>query len=261
VTLALRGALLFAATLPLFVATDFHPAWWQVLIAAAAGSALGQGAALATRGHRVAQIVVSVVAIALGLASMAMRARGPRAPAPPMQMLVRGALTWDDVHAVEQLLPPAAPWLQKSAQVISEADLNWMTRVIGTTPDYFAIRKLALAEGRLFTSSEADKVAVIGDRLLETLHAAVGQTIRIDRLPFTVIGVLAHQGTSEVGEDRDDVVYVPDDIFAKRLLGDTRTFRGSLLVGDPSRLEQLRQLLRDRHFGKDDVTISVPPGD
>lgn len=170
-------------------------------------------------------------------------------------MLVKGTLTWDDVHEVERELPPAAPMLQKTAQLVSEDDQNWMTRVIGTTPDYFIIRKLALAEGRMFTPTDGGKLVVIGDKLVETLHAKVGQTLRIDTKGFTVIGVLAHQGVGEVGEDRDDAVYVLDEQYKR--LGDPRDVK--LLVGDPSRIEQLRELLHTRHLGKDDFTISSPP--
>lgn len=181
--------------------------------------------------------------------------RGEPEPAPPRFMLVKGTLTWDDVHEVERELPPAAPMLQKTAQLVSEDDQNWMTRVIGTTPDYFIIRKLALAEGRMFTPTDGGKLVVIGDKLVETLHAKVGQTLRIDTKGFTVIGVLAHQGVGEVGEDRDDAVYVLDEQYKR--LGDPRDVK--LLVGDPSRIEQLRELLHTRHLGKDDFTISSPP--
>ena len=69
--------MLLAATMPVFAATQFHPLWWQILIAAAIGSALGQLAVRATRGRRIAQWVVTVVAVGiLGVSAGWMFRRG-----------------------------------------------------------------------------------------------------------------------------------------------------------------------------------------
>lgn len=178
-------------------------------------------------------------------------------PPAPSFMFVKGA-TWDDAREVEKVMSPAAPYLHKSAQLMTDEG-NWMTMVVGTTPDYFPLRNVPLGSGRLFTDADGGNVVVIGDKLVEMIHAQLGATVRIDGKGFEVIGVLAHQGVSETGQDLDDQALVPVDVFDKKLRGGSRKFDGALLVGNPARIDELRELLHTRHRGVDDFTIRALP--
>ena len=90
---------------------------------------------------------------------------------------------------------PLRPGSQAAAQVVFGND-NWATNINGTEPQYFDIRSWPFAEGTSFTQddvSTAANVAVIGETVRKNLFGAtdpIGQTIRINNLPFKVVGVL-----------------------------------------------------------------------
>lgn len=87
-------------------------------------------------------------------------------------------------------------------------------RVVGGSASYFDVRELSLDEGRPFSENEANRgvpVAVLGRDVVSKLFEGrnpVGQTVRIDNFPYTVIGVLGKQG-SLFGMSRDNVVVAP----------------------------------------------------
>jgi putative ABC transport system permease protein len=176
-------------------------------------------------------------------------------------------LTWDDVRAIRNEVPSvrsAAVQLRTTAQVLSD-DQNWTTSVTGTSPEFFDIRAWPIGTGALFTASDVDsgnKVAVLGKTVADKLFGAgvdpVGLTVRVKNVPFTVVGVLASKGQSAMGQDWDDVVYVPQSAYLAKIQGGLQKYvAGAILVGatagQTKRAErQITELLRDRH--------RVPPG-
>jgi len=102
---------------------------------------------------------------------------------------------------------------------------NWSTAIQGTMPDYLVIRDWDLDDGRFFTPEDVDgatKVAVLGQTVKESLFGdgeAIGQIIRIKKVPFTVVGILTRKGQSTWGQDQDDVVLIPLSTAKKRVLG------------------------------------------
>ena len=99
------------------------------------------------------------------------------------------------------------------------------TTVLGTTPDWQSIRRFSLVRGRFFTDGEnarRARVAVLGSDARENLFPdsvdPVGRTIRIGRVPFEVIGVLASKGVSVDGAaTEDDRIVVPLQTALRRL--------------------------------------------
>ena len=69
----------------------------------------------------------------------------------------------------------------------------------------------------------ASLVAVLGQTVVDNLFPPgtdpVGATIRINKLAFTVVGVLSPKGAAMMGQDQDDAVYVPITTVQKRMLG------------------------------------------
>ena len=118
----------------------------------------------------------------------------------------------------------AAPIRQGSAQLIY-AGRNWSSTVVGSTADIFVARDLTLAEGRKFSDRESRspaKVAIVGQTVVKELFAGaspLGQTIRVNRVPMKVIGVLEAKGQNAMGQDQDDTVLVPLKAAQSRLLG------------------------------------------
>ena len=181
-------------------------------------------------------------------------------------------LTEDDVVAINREIPEAlaAPALRGAAQVIW-GNANWSTQVFGVTPEYLDVRQWPLAAGRAFEPAEmaaAAKVALIGATVAKQLFGSgdpLDQSIRIKRVPFTVIGVLDVKGQSLMGTDQDDLVLVPIKTARSRVLGTASAARnrtvGTIWVkaadGIDTKVveEHVRSLLRQRHriqVGADD---------
>jgi putative ABC transport system permease protein len=87
------------------------------------------------------------------------------------------------------------------------------------------LREWQVVDGRIFGPEEvrrAAKVAVLGQTVVENLFVdqdPVGETIRIKKVPFEVIGVLDKKGQNSFGQDQDDVVLIPISTARKRVLG------------------------------------------
>ncbi|MBK7076433.1 MAG: ABC transporter permease [Myxococcales bacterium] len=173
----------------------------------------------------------------------------------------RPTLTWADLAAIAALpeVAAAAPQLRTNAQAVSEIS-NWQTQVNGTTPAWFVVRSWDVSAGAAFTDADvagARKVAVVGQTVVDNLFPGVdpiGQTVRIARTPFTVVGVLEPKGTSGFGQDNDDLIVVPTTAFAGKLApSNARFLTGQIMVMATARDRTadakavIEELLRGRH--------------
>ena len=135
-------------------------------------------------------------------------------------------LTERDVPAIRAAAPDAllvAPFVRGTAQVIT-GNLNWATTAFGVTPDFFLAREWSLADGRAFEPAEerGGKVAILGATVARALFPdgdAIGAIVRVNRVPFKVVGVMAEKGQTPFGQDQDDVVFTPLDTARLRLFG------------------------------------------
>jgi putative ABC transport system permease protein len=190
------------------------------------------------------------------------------------------SLTERDAAAIRAEIPEvqiAASLISKRLQVIASGR-NSSTLVAGITPDYLDARGWSASEGRLFDLDDLDsgaKVAIVGSDVSHALfedRSAVGETIRIGKVPATVIAVLAPKGAGVVGRSQDDVVFVPLSMARSRLVGaaDSAT-RDSLeliavKVADVDKLAEakpkIEALLRQRHrlwqTASDDFLVEDP---
>ncbi|MGC3992577.1 MAG: ABC transporter permease [Propionicimonas sp.] len=105
---------------------------------------------------------------------------------------------------------------------LQSSETTWTSTVVGTVPDWLTVRAREVETGRFFTQTEVDSsanVAVIGSETAEELFttgSAVGQSISINGESFTIIGILASEGSSGTSNE-DDTVLVPITTFASRL--------------------------------------------
>jgi putative ABC transport system permease protein len=172
-------------------------------------------------------------------------------------------LTWDDLKAIQSQVPSvrlAAPLLRTNTSVVSE-DQNWTTQIGGTTPEYLDLRSWPIGQGRSFTSSDVEsstKVVLLGRTVSDKLFGAssdpIGQSVRINNVPFEVIGVLSSKGQSTNGQDYDDTALVPVSTFRTKIQGGLKNYlNGTIFVqatssADTARAQtQVTDLLRDRH--------------
>jgi len=171
-------------------------------------------------------------------------------------------LTVDDAKAMLSEIPSikhVAPSVSGVAQVVF-GNQNWSTIIAGTTPEVLYIRDWPLASGRSFTQQDVDgatKVCLLGNTVVENLFGGIdpiGQIVRIKKVPFAVIGVLASKGQSTHGQDQDDTIFVPLTTAQKRLFG--MQFPGMVRIiavqaRSPEVMNeaesQITDLLRQRH--------------
>lgn len=105
---------------------------------------------------------------------------------------------------------------------LESSSTTWTSTVVGTVPDWLTVRARTVSSGRFFTQSEVDSsanVAVIGSTTASELFSSgspVGQSVTINGQTFTIIGVLASEGSS-LSSNEDDTVVVPITTFASRL--------------------------------------------
>ena len=162
-----------------------------------------------------------------------------------------------------------SPVVQRSSQVIA-GNHNWHTMVIGGLDQYFSIRNLAIAKGGLFTLEDertAAKVCVIGLTVSTNLFGPdedpVGKFIRINSIPFKVIGLLEKKGQNTFGQDQDDIIIAPFSTVQKRML--TTMYVNSILASATSEhdidkaKDQISTIMRIQHrltpVDDDDFTV------
>jgi putative ABC transport system permease protein len=173
-------------------------------------------------------------------------------------------LTDEDARAVAaevEDVVASASVITTRAQAVY-AGTNWSTTITATDLDFFTAREWGLAEGRLFEPEELRRgeiVAIIGQTVAKNLFGEsdpLGQMFRIRNVPFKVIGVMAGKGQSALGQDQDDVIFVPLDTGRRRIVGRNYARDRSvqtIMVKFASEeaispgIEQTRALLRQRH--------------
>ena len=136
-------------------------------------------------------------------------------------------LTMRDVEALSKsnaLIVQVAAEVRRGAQVVYRQK-NTNTSIVGVTANYLIVRAYKVEKGRFFTEQEdtaSARVAVLGQTVIANLFGEnanpVGKTIRINGIPFKVIGVLAKKGA--LGPmDLDDQIMVPLRTAMYRLFG------------------------------------------
>jgi len=177
------------------------------------------------------------------------------------------ALTLPDAEAIRREISDVvaiSPEDSTTAQAIANGR-NWSTTVAGESPDYLRIRDWKLASGSMFTEREvrsAAKVAVIGSKTASELFGPlnpVGQSVRIQNIPFVIIGLLESKGAGMGGQNQDDRILIPYTTAMKRVTGDKYLRSVNVQIGSADRMEiaqqQITSLLRQRHrltAGRDD---------
>jgi putative ABC transport system permease protein len=173
-------------------------------------------------------------------------------------------LTPKDAQAITQEISgvgAVAPAVNRQLQLVY-GNQNWLSNVQGSTPDFLTVRNWNVASGAFFTSRDQDsraRVAVIGQTVATNLFGdinPIGQTIRINKAPFRVIGLFETKGQSAVGQDQDDIVVVPLTTAMDRLLGITYVNMINVQAASGDVVNQVQDdvtvLLRVRHH--------LPPG-
>ncbi len=136
-------------------------------------------------------------------------------------------LTIADMEAIRSEVDgvqAVSPEVRRSQRVAAGSQ-NWFTTVTGVAPEYFDLRQWPFADGACFTERDvrgATKTAVIGATVAKELFNGedpVGETVRIRNIPFLITGILTRKGSSLMGSDQDDAVFIPYTSAMKRVIG------------------------------------------
>ena len=176
----------------------------------------------------------------------------------------RWSLNEGDVEAIRNEVPEVqyvAGSLRGGSQVVF-AENNASTQWQGVQAEWFAINDWQIVQGQGFDTPDyggSSKPVILGETVRKTLfgdESGIGQSIRLGRVPFTVVGILGSKGQGGFGQDQDDIVVVPLETARRRL----STAQGmppgavqSIAVGvdDAKHLDAaqaaIEDLLRQRH--------------
>jgi putative ABC transport system permease protein len=173
-------------------------------------------------------------------------------------------LTLQDADSVAQHVPEIAavsPGVGASVQIVN-GNQNWYTRASGAGAEYLRIRDWPLDHGSNFSQRDVDmaaNVCLIGRTVALQLFGdqdPVGQTVRVQNLPFVILGELTAKGQSTWGQDQDDTLIMPYTTVQKKIAGIDwlQYFMASATSqGDIAPAEQhIEALLRQRHHLRSD---------
>ncbi len=162
-------------------------------------------------------------------------------------------------------MPKISPLVAIGVQAIGP-DGYMSTTVYGVSDQYFDILSREISSGGVFTAEDVAvgrKFCVIGETIREELFPGedpIGRQMRIDKIPFTVVGLLKEEGQGTMGQDQDDIVIAPYTTIQNRLYGHQRGYSmimGSALSEDHILDAEIEatELLRESHKiaeGEDD---------
>ncbi len=147
-------------------------------------------------------------------------------------------LKLDDARAIEDAgiigVKNVSAEILRRSQVIAGRN-NTNTQVIGVMPSYIEVRDIQLSNGTFIADRDTlslTKVAVLGPQVVTDLFGEktnpIGQSVRINKLSFRVIGITASKGGSGFGGNQDDIIFIPLSTAQKQLFG--IDFVGSISV-------------------------------
>ncbi len=150
----------------------------------------------------------------------------------------------------------AATGYVKGTDTVAWGDQKTDTTFVGVNADLPNVEDAAVEKGRFFSDDEdkgSDKVAVIGSQVAKDLFGdqdPLGQTIKIKKTTFSIIGVMKMRGTSGF-QNQDNQIFVPLSTAQKLLLGIDYISFARLKVDNAANvndsMDQAGTILRERH--------------
>ncbi|HEY8875183.1 MAG TPA: ABC transporter permease [Desulfosporosinus sp.] len=158
------------------------------------------------------------------------------------------SLSMTDVSKIkiDSAVKAVAPVASTNAQLVIGKG-NTSTTITGTTQDYATIKSVTLTSGRYITTEDVDssaRVAVLGPTVVTNLFgdanaSVIGQVIKVNNVPFQVIGVTTATGSTGF-QSSDDMITAPITTVQARLIG-KKTIRNILVSASSADLMQMAQ--------------------
>ena len=217
--------------------------------------------ALVSIGNGVKQDIQNSIS-SLGSNLLMVMPGAPRTPGVRPSQGSMKSLKVSDYQAISKLdgVKAASPYTANSYVTIYQSK-NWTTTVSGVSSNFQDVNNWTMAEGRFISSKNVEnreRVAVVGQTVVKNLFAGedpVGKEIRVKNIPFRVIGVLNSKGTGTMGNDQDDVIFIPYTTAMERVEGVDYLRMVYVVASDDNGIDRLQSdienLLRVRHSIKD----------
>ncbi|MFA6383338.1 MAG: ABC transporter permease [Parcubacteria group bacterium] len=172
------------------------------------------------------------------------------------------SLVSEDSEAIKNQvsnISAVAPSVSRRYQLTVKGN-NTNTQVVGTTQDYLAVRNVTIDSGSFLNDQQiksSAKVAVLGPTTRDDLFGAgvdpVGQTVRINKMDFQVIGVTVAKGGSGFS-NQDDVAYVPLSTAQHYLSGNQYLSNISVAAADQNSMTAVQQEISDLLMARHKIT-------
>lgn len=217
--------------------------------------------ALVSIGNGVKQDIQNSIS-SLGSNLLMVMPGAPRTPGVRPSQGSMKSLKVSDYQAISKLdgVKAASPYTANSYVSIYQSK-NWTTTVSGVSSNFQDVNNWTMAEGRFISSKNVEnreRVAVVGQTVVKNLFAGedpVGKEIRVKNIPFRVIGVLNSKGNGTMGNDQDDVIFIPYTTAMERVEGVDYLRMVYVVASDDNGIDRLQSdienLLRVRHSIKD----------
>ena len=217
--------------------------------------------ALVSLGNGVKQDIQNSIS-SLGSNLLMVMPGAPRTPGVRPSQGSMKSLKVSDYQAISKLdgVKAASPYTANSYVTIYQSK-NWTTTVSGVSSNFQDVNNWTMAEGRFISSKNVEnreRVAVVGQAVVKNLFAGedpVGKEIRVKNIPFRVIGVLNSKGNGTMGNDQDDVIFIPYTTAMERVEGVDYLRMVYVVASDDNGIDRLQSdienLLRVRHSIKD----------
>jgi len=137
------------------------------------------------------------------------------------------------------------------------------TNVAGSTLEFLETRNYRIASGEMFSEMDQKlgaRVAILGKTVIKNMLGGedpLGKTVRINAIPFRIIGIFESKGLDSDGIDQDDILLIPIKSMLRRLLN--QNYISTIYAKADSRENidrvavKIKTLLRDRHKISDDA--------
>ena len=175
-------------------------------------------------------------------------------------------LVLEDAHAINELdnIIAAMPEARKGVTV-RYGNNDKTTNLNANSWAYGIVRDWSVEKGVFFSKEDEDdmeRVAVLGSAVEQAIFPnddPIGKFVVIDNIMFQVIGVMSSKGASAMGDDEDDVVFVPYTTGNLHIIGQTSLRNIRVGITDISKSLQTEEaiisLLIQRH-GVEDFRVT-----
>lgn len=185
----------------------------------------------------------------------------------------RPTVSRDDMDAIKNLKDVMTTSYAATSNVqVVYGKNNWNVNVVGTTPDYLTVSNWEIEKGIGLTERDMKTAAsyvLLGQSVIDEIFGMtnpIGKTIRLQNIPFRVIGTLKAKGAGLMGDDQDNIIIMPFTTLRQKIRGARQPQMvgvGFVKVDTEEKLDPVQQrvtyLLRSRHHLKenqeDDFTV------